>query len=140
MEVSGSIGVGVEVYDYLDGASNRCGIYSLEGYLDEGLFYRHEMEEFSFSETRYVNAHIDYAEKMTSGRKVQRLYRLPNDQLRIYRKMENNGVLVFTEAGISTIKVLASDVAGNQSLLSFKLKVNEFQEASSDTQGKLHPH
>ena len=28
IEVSGTIGIGVEVYDVLDGASNRCGIYS----------------------------------------------------------------------------------------------------------------
>jgi hypothetical protein len=137
LEVSGVIGIGVEVYDYLDGASNRCGIYSLEGYLDEGLFYLHKMEEFSFSETRYVNAHIDYGEKINSGRKVQRLYRLPNDKLRIYRQLENNGVLVLTEAGIRSIKVLASDVAGNQSQMFFKLKVNEFQEASSDKQENI---
>lgn len=137
MEVSGSIGIGVEVYDYLDGASNRCGIYSLEGYLDDGIFYSHEMEEFSFSETRYVNAHIDYAEKMNSGRKVQRLFRLPNDKLRIYRQMENNGVLLLPEPGINSIKVLATDVAGNQSQLFFKLKVNEIQEASSDTKESI---
>ena len=134
LEVSGSIGIGVEVFDYLDGASNRCGIYSLEGYLDETLFYRHEMDEFSFSETRYVNAHIDYGEKMTSGRKVHRLFRLPNDQLRIYRQMENNGALDLYEQGIRSIRVLASDVAGNQSRISFKLKVNDFQEGLSHKQ------
>jgi hypothetical protein len=137
LEVSGAIGIGVEVYDYLDSAPNRCGIYSLEGYLDEGLFYQQKMEEFSFSETRYVNAHIDYGEKINSGRKVQRLYRLPNDKLRIYGQMENNGALVLTEPGIRSIKVLASDVAGNQSQIFFKLKVNEFQEASSDKQENI---
>ncbi len=83
LEVSGKIGIGVEVYDFLDGAGNRCGIYTLDGFMDEQLFYRHKMKEFSFSETRYVNAHIDFGEKINSGRTYQRLYRLPNDKLRV---------------------------------------------------------
>ncbi|MCP4310888.1 MAG: M23 family metallopeptidase [Bacteroidetes bacterium] len=121
IKVSGRIGIGVEVYDYLNGAGNRCGIFSLEGYRDEQLFYQHEMDEFSFSETRYINAHIDYGEIMSSGRKPHRLYRLPNDQLRIYRKLENEGILEINEAGSRSIKVVAADVAGNSSELSFSL-------------------
>jgi len=130
IEVSGAVGLGVEVYDYLNGASNRCGIYTLEGYMDEVIFYRHEMEEFSFSETRYVNAHIDYEEKKSLSRNVHRLHRLPNDKLRIYRDLENDGILQEDSAGSHTIKVNASDVAGNTSLLSFKLNIKGRQPGS----------
>ncbi len=35
IEVEGKIGIGVEVYDYLNGASNRCGVYTLEGFVEE---------------------------------------------------------------------------------------------------------
>lgn len=132
MELSGKIGIGVEVFDFLDGAGNRCGIYTLEGFLDELSFYQHKMEEFSFSESRYVNAHIDYGEKMNSGRKYQRLYRLPNDKLSIYGKLENNGVLDVGESGIYTIQVFATDVAGNKSKVSFKLKGVKGPSASAD--------
>lgn len=132
MELSGKIGIGVEVYDFLDGAGNRCGIYTLEGFLDELSFYQHKIEEFSFSESRYVNAHIDYGEKTSSGRTYQRLYRLPNDKLSIYGKLENNGVLDVGESGIHTIQVLATDVAGNKSKVSFKLKGVEGPSASAE--------
>lgn len=120
MELSGKIGIGVEVYDFLDGAGNRCGIYTLEGFMNEHSFYQHQMEEFSFAESRYVNAHIDYEEKMNSGRNYQRLYRLSNDKLSIYGKLENEGILNVQETGIYEIKVKATDVAGNSSELSFK--------------------
>ncbi len=134
IEVSGAIGMGVEVYDLLDGASNRCGIYSLEGWIDERLFYQHVMDEFSFSESRYVNAHMDYGENMASGRKIHRLFRLPNDHLSIYRHMENNGLLNLTEPGIHTIGVVAADVAGNLSRLSFDLKSAAIQPNASAKQ------
>ena len=35
LKASGSLGISVEVFDYLNGASNRCGVYSLEMYVDE---------------------------------------------------------------------------------------------------------
>lgn len=127
IEVYGSIGVGVEVYDYLNGASNRCGIYTLEGSLDGKVFYSHIMEEFAFSETRYVNAFIDYEEKVNSRQTIQRLYRLPNDKLRIYRELQNNGMLEMKEAGSRSIQVKANDVAGNISTLSFQFEVKERQ-------------
>jgi len=122
MELYGKTGIGVEVYDFLNGGGNRCGIYTLEGFIDELSFYHHKMEEFSFSESRYVNAHIDYEEKINSGRKYQRLYRLPNDKLSIYGKLDNDGVLNVIDEGIHTIKILATDVAGNLSELSFKAR------------------
>ena len=53
-------------------------------FVDEQLTYNHVMEEFSFSETRYVNAHMDYEKLIRSGIKAHRLHRLPNDRLRIY--------------------------------------------------------
>lgn len=122
IEVEGEIGIGVEVYDYLDGAANRCGVYTLEGFVDQEAFYRLEMKEFAFSETRYVNAHIDYGEKVSSRKTIHRLYRLPNDRLRIYREIRNDGKLDLSNQEKHKIKVLASDVAGNISELSFDLQ------------------
>ncbi len=121
LEAGGEIGIGVEVYDYLDGASNRCGVYTLELYVDDEPVYSLVMDEFSFSETRYVNAHIDYEEQISSGRKVHRLYRLPNDRLSIYGHLENNGILAVTENREYAVRVVAADVAGNRSELKFTI-------------------
>ncbi len=116
---SGTLGFGVEVFDYLNGASNRCGVYTLELFVDDELTYSHRMDEFSFSETRYINAHIDYAERIRSGTKVHRLSRLPNDRLRIYGKLVKDGILEVEENRMYSIRVVATDVAGNRSELKF---------------------
>jgi len=125
LEASGTLGISVEVFDYLDGASNRCGIHTLEMYVDNDLSYSHVMDEFAFSETRYINAHIDYKERSTSGKKAHRLHRLPNDRLRIYNPALKNKALQVEADRNYRIRIVASDVAGNSSTLEFTLKGSE---------------
>jgi len=125
VEASGSLGISVEVFDYLDGASNRCGVHTLEMYVDNKLSYSHVMDEFAFSETRYINAHIDFEERTNSGIKAHRLHRLPNDRLRIYNQALENKPLIVNESRNYSIRIIASDVAGNSSTLEFILKGSE---------------
>jgi hypothetical protein len=122
MEGSGTLGISVEVFDYMNDTPNRCGIYTLEMYVDNKLAYSHVMDEFSFSETRYVNAHMDYEERIRSGIAAHRLYRLPNDRLRIYNNSIDNQPLVVNESRNYRIRIVAKDVAGNSSELDFTLK------------------
>lgn len=118
----GTLGFGVEVFDYLNGSSNRCGVYTLELFVNDELTYSHVMDEFSFSETRFINAHIDYGERIQSGTKVHRLLRLPNDRLRIYGQIIQDGVLDVEENRRYSIRVVATDVAGNRSELKFQVR------------------
>lgn len=119
LDAWGKLGVSVEVFDYLDGASNRCGVYTLEMYVDDQLSYKHVMDEFSFSETRYINAHIDYEERIRSGTKAHRLHRLPNDRLSIYDENAPQEALILNENRAYTLRIVATDVAGNKSILEF---------------------
>jgi len=137
LSASGTLGISVEVFDYLNGASNRCGVYSLELYLDDQLVYRHLMDEFSFNETRYVNAHIDYEEHISNDTKAHRLHRLPNDHLRIYDQLEGNGELVINENRSYQVRIVAKDVAGNKSECSFKIDGNPVQVISGATDARL---
>lgn len=121
IKAAGKLGISVEVFDYLNGASNRCGIYSLEMYVDEKLHYRHVMDEFAFSETRYINAHTDYQLRASSGVKAHRLHRLPNNRLRIYDKEVGNKALQVNDARNYQVRIIATDVAGNSSELQFKI-------------------
>jgi len=118
----GTIGCGVEVFDYLNGSPNRCGVYALELFVNGSLVYRHNMDEFSFSETRFINAHIDYGERFSSGAKVHRLFRLPNDRLRIYDQLLFNGLVKIESDRLYEMRVVASDVAGNTSELRFQIR------------------
>lgn len=121
IRAAGQLGISVEVFDYLNGASNRCGVYTLEMYVDEHLTYRHLMDEFAFSETRYINAHIDYSALVRSDIRAHRLHRLPNDRLRIYDGLVKEGILDIKEDRDYEIRIVATDVAGNRSELKLTL-------------------
>ena len=138
LKAAGEIGMSVEVFDYLNGASNRCGIYSLEMYVNEHLSYRHVMDEFAFSETRYINAHIDYKARTRRGIKAHRLHRLPNNRLRIYDSKTENTPLLVDEAGSYQIRIVATDVAGNSSELHFTLQGETLSKISSTAKSEGH--
>jgi murein DD-endopeptidase MepM/ murein hydrolase activator NlpD len=131
----GTIGCGVEVFDYLDGVPNRCGVYRLVLYVNGSPVYQYTMDEFAFSETRFVNAHMDYGEWFTSGTRVHRLYRLPNDRLRIYQGLVSDGMLKVEPGREYDLRVVASDVAGNTAELNFRIR-GESAKVPPEPKGK----
>lgn len=131
IKATGKLGISVEVFDYLTGASSRCGIYTLEMYVDDILSYRHVMDEFSFSETRYINAHTDYQLRATTGVKAHRLHRLPNNPLRIYDKVSGKHSLIADEQRNYQVRIVATDVAGNSSELAFSIRGDTLSKADN---------
>ncbi|MCF8226820.1 MAG: M23 family metallopeptidase [Bacteroidales bacterium] len=141
--VSGKVGIGVEVYDYLDKSRNRCGIFSLELLVDGKRYYYYEMNEFSFSESRFINAHIDYELKSKEGKTVQRLFKLPYNTLSIYKFMENDGWIEIQDTLIHNITIIAKDSYGNMSDLKFRVKGTGTSQAlntKSDFTGRVLPY
>ncbi len=118
----GKIGFGVEVYDYLNGTRNRCGVYTLELLVDGETHFMTEMGEFSFSESRFINAHIDYAFKNETKRSVQRLYKLPYNDLSIYKYVNGDGLIDIRDTLSHEVSIVATDAYGNQSEINFNLK------------------
>ena len=115
-------GFALKVYDHLDRVSNWNGIYELNMYQDDSLVYKFDMESFAFDESRYINAHCDYEERVTKNSYFNRCYTLPGNHLSIYRQHSNNGVVNLYEGKASKITLVASDVAGNSSTLEFWAK------------------
>ncbi len=140
--VYGTIGFGVEIYDYLNGSPNRCGIYSIELFVDGKRVYYSKMDEFSFSESRFINAHIDYALKQEKNINIQHLYKLPYNELSIYKYIQNNGLVEITDTLFHEIKISATDANGNSSSLEFRLKGTETPQVKKENKefyGKILP-
>ena len=117
--INGPIGFGIEVYDFLDNAPNKNGIYSLELFIDSSLVYMHDMDRFSFSETRYINSLIDYQANKLSGFRPQKSFLDSNNKLSIYKTLKNRGRLLFDETSSHQALYRVKDVAGNSSILEF---------------------
>lgn len=115
-------GFGLKVYDHFDRVSNWNGIYELSMYQDDSLVYDFSLESFKFDESRYINAHCDYEERVTKNSYYNRCYTLPGNHMSIYRHMADNGVVSLAEGQSSKITIVAADVAGNNSTLEFWAK------------------
>ncbi len=118
-------GFGLKVYDHFDRVSNWNGIFALAMYLNDSLVYDFDLEHFSFDETRYINAHCDYVERVTRNSYYNRCYTLPGNHLSIYKHLKKNGVVDLFKDKPQKITLVASDVAGNESTLEFWVRRGE---------------
>ncbi|MEZ4999530.1 MAG: hypothetical protein R2744_00345 [Bacteroidales bacterium] len=66
--------------------------------LDGSTMYRHSIDEFAFSESRYINSFIDYAEQVQNRTYIQKTFVQPNNRLSIYEITENDGVIRLSDS------------------------------------------
>jgi len=122
IQVNGSIGFGVETYDFLDNSPNECGPLSISLFLDEKQIFLCRLDSIPFSQAGYVNSHIDYEERIRSKKKIQKLYIDPNNRLSIYKVAVNRGILRLTDISLHTVRIVIRDTYGNESFLTFNIQ------------------
>ena len=120
--VYGEIGIGIKCWDSFDNSPNRCGIYKIEMQVDGLKVYGFTADRFAFSESRYINSHIDYAAKVTSNEFIHRLFLQPGNRLSMYDGLTGRGVLRFSDEGEHEIRIIVSDSHGNKSWVTFKVR------------------
>jgi hypothetical protein len=131
-------GFALKVYDHFDRVSNWNGIFSLSMYQNDSLLYDFKLETFSFDETRYLNAHCDYVERVTKNSYYNRCYTLPGNQLSIYKMLSDYGVVNLRNDKPSKITMIASDVNGNSTKLEYWVKSVGATEATFASKGDFN--
>ncbi|KGL63218.1 peptidase, M23 family [Polaribacter sp. Hel1_85] len=117
ISASGIIGFGASVFDRLNKAPNKNGIYSLEMLVNGKRFYYHDVETFSFAESKFINLHIDYPHYKKYKRRYQKTYKETKNKLSTYNKLINNGKLNIKNGLSYTVEIIAKDYKGNTSYL-----------------------
>ncbi len=112
-------GFGVKAYDSMTGFENDNGIYALTLMVNDQVIYHYRMEQLDFDETRYINAHIDFAAKMTGKGYFQRCFRQPGDKLNNYSGLMNEGVVTISSEQATKIEIIVVDAHKNSSSLMF---------------------
>ncbi len=120
--VSGNIGFGIVSYDLLSNSLNKCGLYSASLYMDSILHYRCVFDSIPFSQTAYVSGYIDYAEKIRSGRVIQKMFVDRNNNLPIFKKAINRGIMQFSDSLRHNIVISVADAYDNRSDLLFSVQ------------------
>ena len=135
------IGFGIDVYDQLNGAYNKNGIYSLEMTVNGKRFYYHDVESFSFAESKFLNLHIDYEHYKKYKKRYQKTYKEAANNLSFYEDLVENGKLTIVPNQNYRIQIIAKDFAGNTSTLQIPVVGKEnnviFSEQKDTTAYKI---
>jgi len=100
--------------------SNAVGIYSATLINGFDTLFNYQYNRFNFSDTRYVNAHIDYEAKITEGIKLERCFSLPGDSFPAF-KNSGSGIITFNEIAIANLKLVVQDFKRQSSTLLLEL-------------------
>ncbi|MDD7913918.1 M23 family metallopeptidase [Polaribacter ponticola] len=133
---NGLIGFGISVFDRFNKAPNKNGIYSLEMLVNGKRFYYHNVETFSFSESKFLNLHIDYKHYKKYKRKYQKTHKVTANKLSTYKDLINNGKINIKQNLNYTVEIIAKDFKGNTSSVTIPItgvKNNSIYTEQKDT-------
>jgi hypothetical protein len=121
VNLTGRIYFGIETTDGGEGGLTT-GVHIIRLKVDNEVVFSQDVDRFAFSETRYVNSILDYPSYIREKRKIQRSWVAPNNKMRIFRDVKNQGVVTFSGARTHKIQYEVEDAFGHVSSLTFHVK------------------
>jgi murein DD-endopeptidase MepM/ murein hydrolase activator NlpD len=115
-------GFGIIASDKNSASDNQNGTYFIELFIDGRLIYSSVWEKFSFEHSRGINSHIDHPALILTGKRIQKSFIEPGNELTIYKSLVNSGLINSIDQNIHEAKYVVKDIAGNESVLNFKVK------------------
>lgn len=122
--VTNEVYLGIIAFDKSSNSSGRNGLYSYKLIVDDTIIWEFKIDEFSFSDSRYVNACIDYEQY----KKTDQIYliskKLPNNLFPSFITYKNNGIIDVEPDGIKKVVYELKDFEGNTTRFQFFLQSN----------------
>ena len=127
----------ITAYDTHTGSSNLNGIYSATLIVNDVEEESFTMNNISYNNTRYLNAHIDYRYKTLNGSYLQHLSELPGFLNSIYNNGSGKGVIDISDGTIYEVVVVVKDAQGNTSKLKTLVQFDPKIAVAPPVTGKL---
>lgn len=116
------VGLGVAVQDLVAQNRFRTGVRKITISADGEQIYQFVIDQVDFHLNRYINAHLDYAEWIRSGRGFHRCYQIPGNRLPFYPQMRKAGLIALSQSKARKVVIDIEDAAGNASQMTFWIK------------------
>ena len=138
--VHGNIGFAINTYDMFNYAKNHNGVYEIRMCIDSLICYTFDTDEFSFGETRCVDAHVDFEEKVLNKTIFHKCFIEPGNFLSMYEKKPTN--INFNDDKKHLIQFYIKDLSENTSELSFYIQSSSktYLDTHKIEKGILFPH
>lgn len=122
VQVSGPVGLAYRAFDLLNGARFRCGINYVRLSLDDKPIYKFSLDRFAFSETRFLNHHIDYPIYKSEGKRFEKAFIDQGNRFSAYQRSGPKGVIDLQDREVHTLKLEVEDYHGNKSYLQVRIQ------------------
>ncbi|MDR0844629.1 MAG: M23 family metallopeptidase [Tannerella sp.] len=134
VEAWGKVAFSINIDDYMDGTTNVYGVRELSMSVDDQLLFHSFLDRFSFDETRYINAWVDYETWQEKHSFYTKTFVEPGNHLR-FISSRNRGYLTIDEPRTYHVLFQLTDTYGNTSKLPVEVKGKEQTIAAPDTAG-----
>ncbi len=119
---SPKVSFAITAFDTHTGSSNLNGIFEALLYKDNEVVIGFRMDNISYNDTRYLNAHIDYRTKSAGGAWLQHLSDLPGYVNSIYKQTKGDGAIDISDGAVHTIRIVVKDAYGNAATLDYSVQ------------------
>lgn len=133
---SDKISFAITALDTHSGSINPNGIYEAWLFVDDELITGFQMDNISYDNTRYLNAHIDYRTRFGGGPFLQHLSQLPGYVNSIYINIKSDGVIHLSDSVVHFIRIVVKDTYGNTSELKYTVQSSGYSKINPESSGK----
>ena len=113
----------VSLYTDDPSGDNKLGVYSILLSQDDSIIYTYQYNQFSFDETRFVNAHTHPTGVNGKSGWAHQLFKLPGDRFSVYADA-GFGKMVLPKADTTNLEIEVSDFAQNTTIIPFQMIKN----------------
>lgn len=125
------VSLAITAWDRYTGSSNQNGIYKAIVYNNNNAISGFELDNISYDETRYLNAHIDYKTRASGGPWLQHLSPLPGYRNGVYKTIGNDGIITLDLNTEQEITIDVADANNNISKVKFTLNATSIDLAKA---------
>jgi hypothetical protein len=119
---SDKVSFAINATDRFTGSSNPNGIYAAKITVDDKPVSSFTLDNISYDETRYMNAHIDYPLQVRSSVTVQHLTPLPGAKDVAYNVYGSDGVIRLRDNEPHAVVIEVQDANGNTTRIPFTIQ------------------
>lgn len=118
----GKIGFGIQSYDVFDFSYDKYGLFKVQTYVNGRLSFGYQLDTFSFDETKYINAFIDFYKYKKTKQRIQKLFMQNPYPLSIIRTDLANGIIEVASNFTNLYRIEVSDFYGNTTVVSVPIQ------------------
>ncbi|MBP1645124.1 MAG: Peptidase family [Bacteroidetes bacterium] len=122
IRITNNVSLGIRAFDQENDSNSKNGAYIYSVKVNDKAFWDFQIDEFSFSNSKYINACIDYEQYSTTGQRFLITKKLPNNEFPNFITYSNDGILEFEVNETKKIEFIIKDFQLNTKTLTFFLQ------------------